>query len=171
MPIMGNDPYPHSCWDRRVFIFNNFFIIGKHIHSHLLITPNLNNPPLPTTTYTRMTTCKRSYTHFSRTLHANLLHPDTINKETCPRAYNELQSHRVNKDGFDILLHTVFQLSPHLGGSETTPETIVQSLTIMTGEALSEYHCRATEAYNEIVLQQNKTCQDKETIGKYLDQL
>ena len=91
------------------------------------------NPVLtlvPPTTDARLSSCKAAYDNFARTLHVMLTDENTIKQEKCPRAYNVLQANQVQSTGFDLLVKIVFSLSPHLGGTSTPVEDIVQSINI-----------------------------------------
>ena len=123
---------------------------------------------VPASTDARYQSCEQAYNHFARTLHSKMTDSSTINKDQSPRAYNELQANRVNNTGFELLCNIIFSLSPHLGGMSTPSETLVSSLQIINGENYSDFHCRATIIHNEILLQQNKTGQTNELIGKYI---
>ena len=123
---------------------------------------------LPAKTDHRYAECSQVYTYFSRTLHTKLTNVNTINQTQCPRAYNVLQAHRVNLTGFELLMKLLTSLCPQLGGIAPASEDIVTNLTYHPGEQLSDFHCRALIAHNEIILRKDLTGQANAIVGKYI---
>ena len=48
-----------------------------------------------------------AYENYTRVLRDHLLKKDTIDKETSPKAFRNLENNQLNKDGFDIRTKTI----------------------------------------------------------------
>jgi hypothetical protein len=115
-----------------------------------------------------------TYFQLADALHTHLSKDKTISVEQAPQTHMIFNLKKHNPDGFLILKHIIFELSPHLGGKGPDAQDRVDSFHISSEATLYEFQSRSIQLFdtlNIIKAIPDTTTQINKFIGKYITQL
>ena len=137
-------------------------------YRNLDITFNPRNVMIPSIhdpNYTRVT---NAYNNFARVIKEFIASSGTIEMSKAPKAYETLVTNKLERDGFQLLWILISKGSPQLGGFARDLQAYVQTLEMIDGEPIIDFYLRATDMWNEIEIQQDKTGQANRLIFRFV---